>query len=59
MTVSFTENDIKEYLDKAIKRWRKVLKNNNHPDNEIAIYYCDAFQSVRISLFGEALLQDN
>lgn len=41
--------EIKQYLDKAIDSWRK--KDNEK--NEIAKYYIDAFQSVRISIFGE------
>ena len=49
------EEPIKEYLDSAIRHWRKILKDNKHPQNEIAIYYCDAFQSVRNTLFGELL----
>ncbi len=57
-TVPFTENGVKEYLDKAIINWRKILNNKEHPDRDIAIYYCDAFQSVRVSLFGKLLPQE-
>ncbi len=42
--------EIKQYLDKAIDSWRKKRDNEK---NEIAKYYIDAFQSVRISIFGE------
>lgn len=58
MIVDFTKESVKEYLDNAIRSWRKILKDKDHPDNDIAIYYCDAFQSVRMSLFGELLPQD-
>ena len=50
MSVSLTEKDIKSYLDDCIDYWREQRKK----DNEIARYYIDAFQSVRISLFDEA-----
>lgn len=49
--VKFDEESIKEYLDKCIKYWREEKDNNS----KIAVYYIDAFQSVRISLFGKIL----
>lgn len=56
-TVPFTPEDVKAYLDKAIMFWRgeRSKKNKNA---EIAIYYIDAFQSVRVSLFGSTLEKD-
>jgi len=64
-TVPFTEGDVKSYLDKCIEYWR--IKRDTVPaDTDIdadehlefkkmAPYYIDAFQSVRMSLFGELL----
>lgn len=43
--IELTEEAVKAYLDKAIRQWRKS-------DEYYAIYYVDAFQSVRTSLFG-------
>jgi hypothetical protein len=51
-TIPFTEKDVKEYLDKVITFWRKEHYINHVPH---ANYYIDAFQSVRVSLFGEKL----
>ena len=49
--LKFTKNNVKLYLDYAIKQWRKKRKSGS----KIAKYYIDAFQSVRVSLFGELL----
>ena len=51
--------DVKNYLDNAIRNWRKILKDKNHKNHNIAIYYCDAFQSARVSLLGEALPKED
>ena len=48
MTVDFTEENVKEYLDDCIAYWRNANK-------DYSVYYLDAYQSVRISLFGEPL----
>jgi len=48
-TVPITEKDIKEYLDRAIESWRKARDECN---SEIARYYIDALQCVRMSIFG-------
>lgn len=53
-TVPFTEKDVKAYLDDCIVFWRKE-KNTVDGDPVMAAYYIDAFQSVRVSLFGELL----
>ena len=54
--VPFEKEKVKEYLDDAIKVWRKRKEEaKNEEDKLIAICYVDAFQSVRISLFGELL----
>lgn len=47
--VPFTEEDVKKYLDHAISYWRKC------PPTEMQSHYVDAYQSVRVSLFGELL----
>lgn len=47
--VSFTPEAVKDYLDRCIRFWRK------HQDEKIKVFYIDAFQSVRVSLFGETL----
>jgi hypothetical protein len=58
-TVLFTEKDIKSYLDECIVFWRR--KRDSHlgadkiPEFNMAVCYVDAFQSVRMSLFGELL----
>jgi hypothetical protein len=48
-TVDFTEDGIKEYLDNAITHWRGCAPT------DMQKHYVDAFQSMRISLFGELL----
>ena len=64
-TIPFTEEDIKGYLDGCIEHWR--TKRDTDPSDtdadveehlklkEMAPYYIDAFQSVRMTLFGELL----
>ena len=49
--VSFTKKEIKKYLDECIRFWRKKRDEGD----SIAEYYVDAFQSVRISIFGKLL----
>ena len=46
-----TPEAIKQYLDDCIKLWREKKENGD----ETAVYYIDAFQSVRMSIFGEIL----
>ena len=65
--VPLTEKDIKEYLDNAIRKWRKTRDDKSmsptsseEMESVIASCYIDAFQSVRMSLFGELLqTEDN
>lgn len=56
-TVPFNKDAVKEYLDDCIRYWRR--KGNEAematPEKLTAICYIDAFQSVRISLFGKLL----
>ena len=40
---------IKNYLDNSIHHWRNQERNQS----TIARYYIDAYQSVRMSIFGE------
>jgi hypothetical protein len=55
-TVEFTEEAVKEYLDNAIRKWRQIRTSELEEEGTtIAVYYVDAFQSVRESLFGESL----
>jgi len=54
-TVPFTEVDVKNYLDVCINFWRNKKINGNENEKDMAVYYIDAYQSVRISLFGESL----
>lgn len=60
--IPFTEEHVKEYLDTAIRKWRKrkveARMLSVGPDNiatTISECYVDAFQSVRTTLFGELL----
>jgi hypothetical protein len=55
--IPFTEEHIKSYLDGAIRLWRERKSKAEHPNNQrlIADCYVDAFQSVRMTLFGELL----
>ncbi|GAG30978.1 unnamed protein product [marine sediment metagenome] len=50
-TVEFTKEDVKEYLDNAISYWRGSRES-------YSTYYVDAYQSVRMSLFGELLSKE-
>lgn len=52
-TVEFTEEAVKEYLDRNIRHWRS--QRDSISEAQMALYYIDAYQSVRISLFGETL----
>ena len=49
--VAFNEEAVKAYLDRAIQYWRL------NTDKVMATNYVDAYQSVRVSLFGELLPQ--
>lgn len=50
--------ELKEYLDEAIRSWRR-RKNKADSDQDVLIARCyiDAFQSVRVSVFGSTLPQ--
>lgn len=53
--IPLTEPEIKAYLDKCIEHWRKNRESGETALKEMARYYIDAFQSVRVSLFGQTL----
>ncbi len=51
-----TKQEVQEYLDKCIRKWRQERDSGkSEQTRSVAIYYVDAFQSVRISLLGELL----
>ena len=51
-----THDGIKDYLDDAIRHWRKKIDNaTTDEDKLMAVCYVDAFRSVRVSVFGELL----
>jgi hypothetical protein len=57
-----TREEIKNYLDESIRHWRGKRNEftfiSTPPNNfelEMIKHYIDAFQSVRISIFGEEL----
>jgi hypothetical protein len=54
-TVPFNKKDVKAYLDRCIVHWRKKCETGD----KMAEQYIDAFQSMRISLFGELLPQES
>lgn len=49
--VEFNAEQVQQYLDDNIRHWRKKNKEGRRE----AQYYIDAYQSVRMSLFGELL----
>ena len=52
----FTREAIQEYLDMAVRVWREKRDGaETDVKREMVVHYVDAFQSVRISIFGELL----
>lgn len=49
-----TDDEAKAYLDDTIRRWRTIRDVAGIPVSTVqqAEYYIDAFQSVRLVLFG-------
>ena len=43
---------IKKYIDQCIRFWRNTEDIHK---SKVAIYYIDAYQSVRLAVFGEIL----
>ena len=57
--LKFRNKPIRHYLDSCIKYWRSERDKAETPgDRSRAVYYVDAFQSVRTSIFGETLPVD-
>lgn len=55
-TIPFTENQVIVYLDRCILHWREELNKVNNRDRVLMVtHYLDAFQSMRMTLFGETL----
>lgn len=52
--VRFTKDEIKKYLDHCITLWRE-RRDSSGSQAEMAVYYIDAYQSVRVSIYGELL----
>ncbi len=56
VTVPFDQASVLAHLDSAIKDWRVKRDGTDNSDAKtLATHYVDAYQSVRISLFGELL----
>lgn len=54
--LEFTEEAIKKYLDDCITLWRAEVRGGGSIEGRtMAVYYVDAYQSVRSSIFGETL----
>ena len=47
-TLEFDIESVKEHLDRTITFWRNSKES-------YSVYYVDAYQSLRMSLFGELL----
>lgn len=58
--IEFDKISVKKYLDNAIESWRNTRDDmsNSKEKRLMAIYYIDAFQSVRTSFFGALLKED-
>lgn len=51
---------VKGYLDGYIMKWREILKNSKTKDDKlIAKCNIDTYQSVRVSILGETLAENN
>lgn len=58
MEENMTPAEIKRYLDDAITSWRKIRDESSDAEQTRAVHYIDAYQSVRMTLFGELLPMD-
>ncbi len=58
--IPFEKDLVRTYLDLNIASWRKRFedaeRDNDVESKQIAVSYIDAYQSVRVSLFGELLV---
>lgn len=53
--IPLEEQAVAEYLDDAIRSWRRRKQDAAGEDRLVAECYIDAFQSVRTSLLGSTL----
>lgn len=53
-----TYSEFQGYLDGCIRGWREKREKGPEHIAGMAVYYIDAFQSVRVSYFGELLPPD-
>lgn len=53
-TVEFAKEAIREYLDRCIR----VARRKRDEGESMYVYYVDAYQSIRTSLFGELLSEE-
>lgn len=60
--VAFNEEAVKAYFDRAIQYWRSRGKKDSKDFDYISVvtaaHYVDAYQSMRMSLFGELLPEE-
>jgi hypothetical protein len=56
--IEFTPEAVKAYLDKCILHWMEQKSKHVEIDSK-SLYYIDAFQSVRVSLFGDLLSKED
>ena len=56
--IKLTEDKILKHLDNLIRAWRFVRRNSSGDEGQ-AIHYIDAYQSMRVSIFGERLEGDD
>ena len=56
MIIEFIKENVEFYLDTCIRKWRTEKNQTITEESKlIASCYIDAYQSIRISLFGEEL----
>ena len=55
--IPFQKKEVQDYLDRCIKYWRNQKEQSEDDTifDVVSSCYIDAYQSVRISLFGETL----
>lgn len=60
-TINFNRKEVRAYCDRLIEHWRetrhRAAGKGNEEDILIADCYIDAYQSLRISFFGQSLLK--
>lgn len=48
-------DEVKVFLDYAIRRWREIRNDPMHQHHDKAPCYIDAYQSCRMTIFDELL----